>query len=155
MGDYADTNDRIMRVILNVFYRQLEADQDHFIAQILQPIYQFWLTTAVLSKALSISDYFDNPRLFQRCEWRAQAWTYVNPLQETQTNALRVQHGFTSRSAVVAETGWDAEEVDADQASDREREQRLGLHYGVTSSANAADTTDDTQDGKKDEKATS
>lgn len=155
VGDYADTNDRIMRVILNVFYRQLEADQDHFIAQILQPIYQFWLTTGVLSKALSIPDYFDNLRLFQRCEWRAQAWTYVNPLQEVQTKALRVKHGFTSRAAVVAEDGWDVEDVDNEQATDHEREQRLGLSYSDTSKTDTADSTDDTQDDKKDAKATS
>ena len=109
----------------------------------------------MLSKALSISDYFDNPRLFQRCEWRAQAWNYVNPLQEVQTKALRVKHGFTSRSAVVAEDGWDAEEVDADQAADREREQRLGLSYSDTSKTDTADSTDDTQDDKKGAKATS
>ena len=135
VGDYADTNDRIMRVILNVFYRELEAQQDHFVGQVLQPVYRNWLTTAVLSGALSIPGYFADPRPFQRCEWRPQAWSYVNPLQEAQTKILKIDNGLTSRAAVVAEDGWDAEDVDADQHADRQRERRLGLDYGASAKA--------------------
>lgn len=130
VGDYADTNDRIMRVILNVFYRELEFQQDHFAVQFLQPVYAQWLTAAVWSGALSIPGYIYNPRRWQRCEWRAHAWSYVNPLQEAQTAVLKIRNGLTSRSAAVAESGWDAEDVDSDQAADRERERRLGLDYG-------------------------
>lgn len=129
-GDYADTNDRIMRVILNVFYRELETLQDHFITQALQPIYRAWLNAAVLSGALNIPGYFANPRAFQRCEWRPQAWNYVNPLQEAQTKILKIRNGLVSRAAVVAEDGWDVEDVDNDQAIDRDRERTLGLDYG-------------------------
>lgn len=129
-GDYADTNDRVMRVILNTFYRELQFEQDHFTTQILQPIYRYWLSTAVLSNILTIPGYHDNPRVWQRCEWRAHAWAYVNPLQEAQTAALKIKHGLTSRAASVAEDGWDVEDVDRDQAADRRREESLGLHYG-------------------------
>ncbi len=129
-GDYAGTNDRIMRVILNVFYRELETQQDHFVTQILQPIYAAWLNTAVLRGALSIPGYFNDPSVWQRCEWRPHAWSYVNPLQEAQTKVLKINNGLTSRAAVVAEDGWDAEDVDNDQAADHEREHRLGLDYG-------------------------
>lgn len=142
VGDYADTNDRIMRVILNVFYRELEAQQDHLVQQLLQPVYRAWLTTAVLGGALTIPGYFADPRPFQRCEWRAHAWSYVNPLQEAQTKILKINNGLTSRSAVVAEDGWDAEDVDHDQAADRERERRLSLDYGAdASAATPADST--------------
>lgn len=140
VGDYADTNDRIMRVILNVFYRELEAQQDHFVTQILQPVYAHWLTTAVVSGALSIPGYFADPRPFQRCEWRAHAWSYVNPLQEAQTKVLKIKHGLTSRAAAVAEDGWDVEDVDRDQAADRERERSLGLDYGDGTAVDSPDT---------------
>lgn len=130
VGDYADTNDRIMRVILNVFYRELEAEQDHLIHQVLQPIYAAWLTTAVLSGALNIPGYFANPRSFQRCEWRAHAWNYVNPLQEVQTKILKIRNGLSSRTAEIAGDGWDAEDIDQQNADDEAREQRLGLDYG-------------------------
>jgi lambda family phage portal protein len=130
-GDYADTNDRVMRVILNAFYRELEALQDHFIAQVMQPVWRAWLTAAVYSGALNLPGYAANPRPWQRCEWRGHAWSYVNPLQETQTAVLRIQNGLTSRAAVVAESGWDVEDVDKQQAADHEREEALDLRYGA------------------------
>ncbi|HOW75596.1 MAG TPA: phage portal protein [Candidatus Competibacteraceae bacterium] len=141
VGDYAETNDRIMRVILNVFYRELEFQQDHFIVQVLQPVYRQWLNAAVLIGALSIPGYFADPRAWQRCEWRPQAWNYVNPLQEAQTKILKIRNGLTSRSAIVAEEGWDAEDVDNDQAADHDRERRLGLDYGGGDPAPDSDAT--------------
>jgi len=130
-GDYSGTNDRIMRVILNTFYRQLEIDQELLTHQILQPVWQRFLDTAWLTGALKLPGYRKTPQRYQRCEWRAHAWSYVNPLQEAQTAVLKIQHGLTSRSAAVAESGWDVEEIDQQQADDRAREQTLGLEYGA------------------------
>ncbi len=132
-GDYSGANDRIMRVVLNTFYRELEANQDLLIAQVLQPIWCRFLTAAVLSGRLNLPGYFDHPRRWQACEWRAHAWSYVNPLQEAQTAVLRIQNGLTSRSAAVAESGWDAEEIDRQQAADQAREEKLGLDYSASS----------------------
>lgn len=131
-GDYADTNDRVMRVVLNAYYRQLEHDQDLKAHQVLQPLWRAWLEAAQLTGALNLPGYFTDPRPYQRCEWRAHAWSYVNPLQEAQTAILKIKHGLTSRAAAVAETGWDVDDIDRDQAADRQREQRLGLDYGDT-----------------------
>jgi capsid protein len=127
-----------MRVILNTFYRQLEIDQELLIHQVLQPVWQRWLDTAWLAGALKLPGYRKNPQRYQRCEWRAHAWSYVNPLQEAQTAILKIQHGLTSRSAAVAESGWDVEDIDRQQADDHAREQTLGLTYG-SSNAPLAD----------------
>ncbi|HOX59651.1 MAG TPA: phage portal protein [Verrucomicrobiota bacterium] len=134
-GDYSGTNDRIMRVILNTFYRDLEIAQERLIHQVLQPIYNAWLDAAYFSRALILPDYEHQRRTWQRCEWRAHAWSYVNPLQEAQTAVLKIQNGLTSRRAVVAEANWDIEEIDRQQAEDHAREERLGLRYGVTATA--------------------
>ena len=124
-GDYEGTNDRIMRVILNTFYRRLEIAQDLLVSQVLQPIWSAFLDAAVLSNALNIPGYFDNRRRWQRCEWRAHAWSYVNPLQEAETQKLLVDEGFESRSAIVASRGWDVEDVDQQQYADKQRERVL------------------------------
>lgn len=129
-GDYSGTNDRIMRVILNGFYRALEIAQDRLIHQILQPIYCAWLDAVFINKIIKIPNYFEQRRALQRAEWRAHAWNYANPLQEAQTAVLKIKHGLTSRRAVVAESGWDVEEIDRQQAEDHAREEQLGLHYG-------------------------
>lgn len=131
-GDYSGTNDRIMRVILNTFYRRLEIRQDHLIAQVLQPLWNAWIFAAEYSGAIRLPGYRDQPRTYQRCEWRAHAWSYVNPLQEAQTAVLKIQHGLTSRRAAVAESGWDVEDIDQQQAADQQRERDMGLRYGLT-----------------------
>lgn len=129
-GDYEGTNDRIMRVILNTFYRRLEMMQDLLVMQVLQPIWAAFLDAAVLSGTINIPGYFDARKRWQRCEWRAHAWSYVNPLQEAQTQKILVDEGFESRSAIVAARGWDAEEVDRQNHEDMLREQQYGLDYG-------------------------
>lgn len=129
-GDYGDTNDRIMKVILGAFYRDLEMAQDRLVSQILQPIWVAWLDRVVALRLVPIRRYFDNRRIWQRCEWRAHGWAYPNPLQEAQAKKIMVDEGFTSRSAVIAETGWDAEDIDEQNAADQLREQQLGLSYG-------------------------
>lgn len=134
-GDYSGTNDRIMRVILNTFYRRLEIQQDALIAQVLQPVWNWWLDAVAFYDLLPLPGYQTSDtarRAWQRCEWRAHAWSYVNPLQEAQTTVLKIKNGLTSRSSAVAESGWDAEDIDRQQALDRQRERDLGLTYGAT-----------------------
>lgn len=137
-GDFSAVNDRIMRVLLNAFYRDLEADQDLMENQLLQPVWCRFLDVAVLSNAITIPGYIQNPHEFQQCEWRAHAWSYVNPLQEVQTTILKINNGLTSRTAAVAESGWDAEAVDQQQSADRQREESLGLSYGAAASQQQA-----------------
>jgi lambda family phage portal protein len=145
-GDYEGTNDRIMRVILNAFYRTLEIEQDRFIAQVLRPIWRAWLDAAVLSGALRLPNYTTRRAEYQRCEWRAHAWSYVNPLQEVQTKILKIDHGLSARSDEVAGDGWDAEDVDRKQYEDHQREERYGLDYRPsTAVAQQQDTATNSQ----------
>lgn len=133
-GDYADTNDRVMRVILNAFYRDLEVAQELLIHQVLQPLWRAWIEAAWLN-GIPLPGFSTDPDAYSRCEWRAHAWSYVNPLQEAQTAVLKIKNGLTSRAAAVAETGWDVEDIDRDQASDHQRERALGLNYAPTPGA--------------------
>lgn len=61
--------------------------------------------------------------------WSAPRQQMIDPSKETAANREAVACGFTSRSAVVAELGGDAERVDDEQAEDAERERELGLSY--------------------------
>lgn len=139
-GDYANTNDRVMKVILNVFYRRLEVAQDQMIAQVLQPIWRAWMNAKKFTSGAAYRNALEKMRYPYRCEWRTHAWAYPNMLQEAQTTLLKIKGGITSRRAAVAESGWDVEDVDADNAADHQRERDLGLTYGA--SAPAADSTD-------------
>lgn len=137
-GDYGGTNDRIMRVILNTFYRRLEIRQDRLIAQILQPVWCWWLDSVVTFGLIRLRGYKEDRKIrraWQRCEWRSHAWSYVNPLQEVQTKILKINNKLTSRSAATAEDGWDAGDIEDQIAADRERERRKGLNTAESQSS--------------------
>lgn len=130
-NDYGDTNDRVMKVILNAYYRELEMEQDRLVSQVLQPVWSAWIDSVALNRIVRMPrNYLENPRPWRRCEWRSHAWSYPNPLQEAQTKKILVDEGFTSRAAVVSEMGWDVEDIDQQNYEDQQREQQLGLHYG-------------------------
>lgn len=130
-GDYGDTNDRIMKVILNAFYRELEMTQDLLVSQVLAPIWNRWLDRVAMLKIVKIPNYFEYRRDYQRCEWRAHAWSYPNPLQEVQTLKIMKDEGFSSRAGIVSGLGWDVEDVDQQNADDADRERKMNLRYGT------------------------
>lgn len=130
-GDMRGLNDRIMRVVLQKFRRRIQALQHQIIAfKFCRPIYNAWLDRVFLSGALSIpAAYVENPEPWQRAKWMPQGWPYINPVQDIQALKDGVRVGATSRSAMVSEQGEDAEVIDAEQAADNERADKLGLRY--------------------------
>lgn len=51
------------------------------------------------------------------------------PLKDIRAETLAIQSGFKSRTQAIGERGFDAAMVDAEIASDRDREARLGLAF--------------------------
>lgn len=140
-GDYSKVNDRLMRAMMGEFHRGLIARQDHLtIHQFCRGIVNAWLDTAVLSGAVTISGYADDPAIradARNVDWRADGWPYLHALQDVQAKALQVRSGFTSRAAVVAEMGgYDVEDIDAQNADDADRAAGLGLKFDTDVAAN-------------------
>jgi len=61
--------------------------------------------------------------------WIPQAWPYIHPVQDVESKTKEIQAGFSSRSRKVAEGGYDAEEIDAENAADNQRADELRLAY--------------------------
>ncbi|MNE99373.1 hypothetical protein D3C80_1980420 [compost metagenome] len=59
-------------------------------------------------------------------------------MQDVQSRQMEVAAGFTSRSEVVLRSGYDAEQIDQENAEDNARAERLGLHYGTTATEAAS-----------------
>ncbi len=97
--------------------------------QLCRPVWQRWLELAVLAGSLpiSIGDFQKNRRAYLAAKWIPQGWDWADPLKDQQAEQLAVRNGFKSRSEVVSELGYDAEEIDAEIAADNERADSLGL----------------------------
>lgn len=127
-GDLRNVSDRVLRVILNEFHRQIEQlIWTTFIHQYCRPIWAAWLDAAVLSGVVSLNDYHRNRRLYLRVRWVPQGWAYVHPVQDVEAQAREVRAGFRSRSSVILARGEDPDQTDQEIHADNARADSHGL----------------------------
>ena len=146
-GDFGTINDRTLRAIFNQYRRKIEQTQWLFtIPQICDRVWAAFIDHAVMAGRLYAPDYIQRKKEYQLAEWRPDGWNYLHPVQDVQSKILQKNAGFKSRSAIVAEDGWDAEEVDRQNAEDAKREAELGLTYTTDTSPNEAASDEDSGD---------
>jgi lambda family phage portal protein len=130
-GDMSKVNDRTVRVILHEFRRCVQAMQHQIVAfQVCRRLWRAWMDVVFSSGALAIPPaYQQDPSPWLAAKWIPQGWPYLQPVQDIEAQTEAIRSGFTSRSAVVSEQGEDAEQIDAEQAADNARADRLKLRY--------------------------
>ncbi|KQO76435.1 phage portal protein [Methylobacterium sp. Leaf88] len=139
-GDYSQLNDRTLRAALNDFRRAVEQWQHHLVVfQFCRPIWIRWMDLALLSGALRLPAGMTRQDAYA-VNWIPQAWPYIHPVQDVQGKTIEIQAGLSTRTRKVAEGGYDSETVDAEQASDNERADALGLSYTSDGRQKATDT---------------
>ena len=149
-GDLSKVNDRLMRVVLNEFHRLVEQTQWHIIIpQICDRVWKHFIDMAVLAGALDAPGYEQNREDLIAVEWRPDGWSYIHPLQDVQAKRLAVRSGFESRSAVVAERGWNAEDVDRQNSEDKKRAAQLGLTYETDPEPENPDVPEEPEDTRR------
>lgn len=123
-GDIREISDRTLRVLMNELRRLAEQRQwQMVIPQFCQKLINWFADAGVLAGKVSMSEMDD----VRRVEHAPHGWAYIHPVQDVQGKALEVEKGFRSRSSVIGERGDDPEQVDAERAADKEREDELDL----------------------------
>ncbi|MBM7851338.1 lambda family phage portal protein [Methylopila capsulata] len=72
-----------------------------------------------------------------RVDWIMPKPLQVDPQKDVEADVSEINAGLASRRQKVAARGWAVEELDADIAADRKREESLGLVFGVQPAAQA------------------
>lgn len=136
-GDFAGGNDRTFRAKFNTFKRRIRQIQHHIVCfQFNRPIWERFVADAVafgaliLPRGVTLADAM-------RCEWRPERWEYINAKQDVDAVVAEIDAGLISRESAVADRGDDVEVVDAQRASDKEREERLGVPVMTDTAAQA------------------
>lgn len=117
-----------------------KATQEWFIDWFVRPVFEHWLQAALSMGAIEENGQrlpaskFDK---FNMPEFKPRRWDWVDPLKDMQASVLAVEKGFTSRRAVIAESGGDIEAVFADQAADKALEEESGLDFSAESGQQA------------------
>lgn len=131
-NDMLKANYSNSRLALLEFRRRIDAWQHAvMVYQLCRAVWQRWMDTAVMAGTLAIKDYEPNRAGFIACSWLPPKWDWVDPLKDARAEIEQIEAGLKSRTQALAERGFDAEQVDAEIAADKAREQRLGLVFGT------------------------
>jgi hypothetical protein len=115
------------------------ADQEWFIAVFMEPVFQGWLPTALMSGAIKLPNGMALPasklEKFKKHEWQARRWDWVDPKSDMEAKILSVKAGMMSPQDLCSAMGYDFEDTLKSIAA----AQKLAEEYGV--SLNAYDGT--------------
>lgn len=112
-GDLSDVNFSSARLGDHAWRRRAAALQSLLVSQVLEPVFRRFVALEVAAGRLRVNlDTLADPTFI----W--PAWQMVDPLAETQADALAVQSGFKSRQEIISKYGRDPEEVQAEIDAD-------------------------------------
>ncbi|MCB1378581.1 MAG: phage portal protein [Alphaproteobacteria bacterium] len=133
-NDMLKANYSNSRLALLEFRRRIETYQHAVMVwQFCRQVWARWMDTAVMAGALDLSAYEKRRREYLACSWLPPKWDWVDPMKDARAEIEQIDAGLKSRTQALAERGFDAEQVDAEIAADREREKSLGLIFAAAS----------------------
>jgi lambda family phage portal protein len=94
-----------------------------------QQVYEAFLEIAVLSGALSISDYEVNSERYECVRWQPRGWAWVDPQKEVTAYRDAILGGLTSATKVIAQEGEDVDDLYTEIAEERKLATSLGLIF--------------------------
>ena len=129
-GDLEGVTYSSIRAGLIEFRRRVEQLQHNIVVhQLCRPVWERFVRLVVLAGELPARDFESNPSAYMGCEWLPPKFDYVDPKKDVEAEILAIDAGLKSRTQAIAERGFDAEQVDAEIAADRERAEGLGLCF--------------------------
>lgn len=131
-NDMLKANYSNSRLALLEFRRRIEAYQHAVMVwQLCRQVWARWMDVSVLAGALDLPDYGQRRREHLACAWLPPKWDWVDPMKDARAEIEQIDAGLKSRTQALAERGYDAEQVDAQIAADKERERALGLSFSA------------------------
>ena len=92
-----------------------------------RPVWKRFMRWQVLTGRIAAAAYMRDPAAFEVAKWLPPAWPWIDPEGEAKAAQVALQMNLRSRSEIIAERGYDAEEVDAEIAADQKRLAKLGV----------------------------
>ena len=105
--------------------------------QMLQPIFESWISMALLSGALVLDSR--DPSRFCTGKWEPRGWMWVDPLKDVQAGILGIGAGLTNRDKLIAEQGGDYEEVFEQLSAENKLAKSLNLDLQIQAKAPVVD----------------
>lgn len=143
-GDMTGVNYSSARVALLEFRRLCEQFQRQvMIFQFCQPFFNAWLDAAVISGALVLPGYAQNPRPYRQVDWHPPRWDWVSPKDDIAAERLMMEACIKSPQRVINEMGDDLEQVYGEIAFAK----KLAAEQGVNPVYGAVRITENVDEG--------
>jgi lambda family phage portal protein len=104
---------------------------------LLQPIFENWISMALLSASLVLDSR--DPSRFLAGKWEPRGWMWVDPLKDVQSSLLAIGAGLDSRDRVISEQGGDVEEIFEQLAEEKTLADKYGLDLEIVAKAPTVD----------------
>lgn len=127
-GDYSQVNYSSARAGLLEHRRFCEAVQHHVVVfQFCRPVWDRFMRWQVMQGKVSARAYLDPASGLSAAKWLPPSWPWVDPLKDARAAIMEMDANLRSRSDIIAERGYDAEEIDRQIAADRARADALKI----------------------------
>lgn len=129
-GDYSQADYSPLRLSLNDDRDSWRDHQQWYIRAFRKIVHADWLQQAVLARAIesiSVEAFALDQRWFEAAQFRARAWTVVDPTKENAANKDGVRSGFQTLQDVLVASGSDLEEYIEQRKRELEMTAAAGL----------------------------
>lgn len=116
-------------------WKMFRMRREWLVNQFCQPVYEEWLTEAVLKGRIKAPGFFDDPAIRQAwcgAEWYGDSQGQLDPLKEANASKVLVEEGFSTRrreAMLLTGSKWD------DVAKQRRTEEQQRREDGVVSAS--------------------
>lgn len=123
------------RAALLEFWKMIRMRREWVTGSFCQPVYEEWLTEAVLKGRVQAPGFFDDPAIkaaWCGAEWFGDCQGQLDPLKEANAAKVRVEEGFSTREKEAAElTGLKYENIIAVRKREEEMRKEAGLSGNI------------------------
>lgn len=108
------------------------------IFQFCRPVWIAFVERAVLSGKIELPGYDEDPSQWWACEWLPPRQEWIDPAKDIKAEKEAVDSGFKSQTQVIAERGYDREDIFDEIEEERKDAKRRGLTFaGAVAEAEA------------------
>lgn len=135
--DYSQSNYSSSRLALLDDRDLWRVLQQWWVRSFREPLHRVWMQQAVLARAIPaipVESFALDPEQFCAVRWKLRGWSWVDPTKEVNAFKEAVKAGFTTVSAVIAQSGGgvDIEDVIAERKQELEMFEEADIEVDTT-----------------------
>lgn len=111
--------------------------REYFIERCVRPIWERFVSMAVLSGQLKVPENQINPRTMKKAGFQGPVMPWIDPQKEAVAEEKMVQSGFKSRAQVIRERGGNPQDTFEQIKQEREQEKEAGISFSTSTGSSS------------------